>query len=99
MLLYHPPLTDVARERLAMMRDTGDGFLIAQKDLELRGPGELLGTRQTGMWQFRIADLVRDEGLLDRAHEAADALLEKHPERVAPLIARWLGERERYGDV
>jgi len=98
-LLYHPPLTDVARERLAMMRDTGDGFLIAQKDLELRGPGELLGTRQTGMWQFRIADLVRDEGLLDRAHEAADALLEKHPERVAPLIARWLGERERYGDV
>ena len=95
-LMYHPPLTGKARERLAVMRHTGDGFVIARKDLELRGPGEVLGTRQTGEMQFRIADLVRDQGMLDDIRQAADMLLKSHPERVGPLIRRWIGEKTQY---
>jgi len=98
-LLYHAPLSDTARERLAVLRDTRDGFEIARRDLEMRGPGEVLGTRQTGEQAFHIADLVRDQKLLPRIEHAATLLMEKYPERVTPLISRWLGVREHYGEV
>src|SRR5690606_4189339 len=75
-LLYRAPLTDVARERLAVMRATNDGFEISRRDLELRGPGELLGTRQTGLMQMRVADLVRDADLLPKVQQAAELMLE-----------------------
>jgi ATP-dependent DNA helicase RecG len=88
-LLYKPPLGALARERLGVLRETTDGFVVAQKDLDLRGPGEVLGTRQTGVQQLRVADLARDADLLPRVIELSDQLLERHPERVAPLIRRW----------
>ena len=97
--MYHAPLSQQAKARLQVLRDSTDGFLIAQKDLEIRGPGELLGTRQTGLLSFRIADLTRDKALLPRVVKAAAELLERHPERAAPLIRRWLGDGERYGGV
>ena len=95
-LLYHPPLSNNAQSRLGVMRETTDGFVIAQKDLELRGPGEVLGTRQTGALQFRIADLLRDQSLLEEAKAAADILLRQYPESVAPLVRRWVGEKGDY---
>ncbi len=98
-LMYHPPLSETAHTRLATMRETNDGFAIARKDLELRGPGELLGTRQTGDQLFRIADLVRDQKLLPRVEKAAGILLQAFPDRVESIIRRWLGAREHYGDV
>ncbi|MCP3870616.1 MAG: ATP-dependent DNA helicase RecG [Gammaproteobacteria bacterium] len=98
-LMYHPPLSGSARERLGVMRDTRDGFVIARKDLELRGPGEVLGTRQTGEMQFRIADVVRDQQMLDDVRQAAELLLEHHENRVAPLMRRWIGQREQYINV
>ena len=98
-LVYSPPLSMNAKQRLAILRQTGSGFEIAQKDLEMRGPGEVLGTRQTGLMQLRIADLVRDETWLDRVREAAHVLLQRHPGHVKPLIRRWLGHAERYGSV
>ncbi|EPC00773.1 ATP-dependent DNA helicase RecG [Litchfieldella anticariensis FP35 = DSM 16096] len=99
-LLYHPPLSAHSRERLAVMRETTDGFRIAEKDLELRGPGEVLGTRQTGLAQMKIADLERDRDLLDQVSPLAKALLEEAPEASQPLIRRWLGEEAgRYGQV
>ncbi len=98
-LMYHPPLSQLARERLAVMRETNDGFVIARKDLELRGPGEVLGTRQTGMLQLRIADLQRDQELLPSVAEAAQRLLLHYPQQVTPLIQRWLGNRSQYGTV
>ncbi|WP_043531165.1 ATP-dependent DNA helicase RecG [Litchfieldella xinjiangensis] len=99
-LLYHPPLSAHSRERLAVMRETGDGFRIAEKDLELRGPGEVLGTRQTGLAQLKIADLERDRDLLERISALAVALLDEAPEASEPLIRRWLGEEAgRYGQV
>ena len=96
-LMYHGPLSLNAKERLAILRQTSDGFLIAQKDLEMRGPGEVLGTRQTGDMQLRIADLVRDQGLLDEVREAAGMMLEQHPLEADQLITRWLGRRADYG--
>lgn len=98
-LMYHAPLSKLARERLAVMRETNDGFVIARKDLEIRGPGEVLGTRQTGVLQLRIADLQRDQALLPQVARAAEELLKEHPRHVAPLIARWLGDRSQYGTV
>ena len=98
-LMYRGPLSNMARKRLAVLRETGDGFEIARKDLELRGPGEVLGTRQTGMLQFRIADLMRDQALFDKVEVAARHLLEKHPESVKHIIRRWLGHAPRYGEV
>ncbi|HEY4127312.1 MAG TPA: helicase-related protein, partial [Gammaproteobacteria bacterium] len=96
-LLYKPPLGSMARARLAAMRETNDGFEIARKDLELRGPGELLGTRQAGELNLRIADLLRDALLIPEVQRAAVLLLDKHPERVDAIVRRWLGETERYG--
>jgi ATP-dependent DNA helicase RecG len=98
-LLYHAPLSDNARERLACLRETYDGFEIARRDLEMRGPGEVLGTRQTGEQAFHIADLVRDQKLLPQIERAGALMMGKHPERVTPLIRRWLGMREHYGEV
>jgi ATP-dependent DNA helicase RecG len=98
-LLYHPPLGGVAQERLAVMRETGDGFEIARRDLEIRGPGEVLGTRQTGEMQFRIADLVRDQALVPQVQQLADRLISEYPDCVAPLMRRWIGERVRYANV
>lgn len=97
-LMYHAPLSKQGRERLAVMRETTDGFRIAEKDLELRGPGEVLGTRQTGMMQFRIADLQRDADLLPRIHQLA-AELESLPALNESLIQRWLGSGEDYAQV
>ena len=98
-LLYQAPLSDVARDRLAALRETNDGFEIARRDLEMRGPGELLGTRQTGIAAFHIADIVRDRELLPRVQQTAAHLHERHPERVESIIRRWLGRREDYGAV
>ena len=99
LLLYRAPLSSLARERLAVMRDTNDGFEVARRDLELRGPGELLGTRQTGLAQMRVADLLRDADLLPRVQLAAEALLRDWPLHVAPLVGRWVGHAEQYGRV
>ncbi len=99
LLLYRAPLSPLARERLAVMRRTNDGFEVARRDLELRGPGELLGTRQTGLAQMRVADLLRDADLLPRVQVAAEALLHGWPLHVAPLIRRWVGHAEQYGRV
>jgi len=98
-LLYRSPLSPLARARLAAIRDSNDGFVIARRDLELRGAGELLGRRQTGLAQLRIADLVRDADLLDEVRSLATALLESSPQRVAALRSRWIGDREQYGRV
>jgi len=99
LLLYHPPLSQLGRERLAIMRETCDGFVIAEKDLELRGPGEMLGTRQTGLLQFKVADLMRDADLLPSVRDAAQALLEHWPQHVSPLLERWLRHGQQYGQV
>ena len=95
-LLYKPPLGEMARARLETLRETTDGFVIAEKDLELRGPGEVLGTRQTGMLRFRIADLGRDADLLDSVKALAERL-----DRAAAdvVIARWVGNAEQFVDV
>jgi ATP-dependent DNA helicase RecG len=98
-LLYRAPLSQLARERLKVIRETNDGFEIARRDLELRGPGELLGTRQTGLAQLRVADLMRDADLLPRVQETAELLLDSHTDTIAALAARWIGSGERYGRV
>jgi ATP-dependent DNA helicase RecG len=98
-LLYQAPLSQMARERLDTMRQTNDGFVIAEKDLELRGPGELLGTRQTGLAAFRVADLARDAGLLPQVHALADRLLDTDPALADRLIARWIGGAARYASA
>ena len=97
--MYRGPLSRMARKRLAVLRETSDSFEIARKDLELRGPSEVLGTRQTSMLQFRIADLMRDQPLYDKVEAAAQYLLDKHPASVKPIIRRWLGHAPRYGEV
>ncbi|WP_438765440.1 ATP-dependent DNA helicase RecG [Kushneria sp. TE3] len=99
-LLYHPPLSDTSRERLAVLRESNDGFRIAERDLELRGPGEVLGTRQTGLVGMKIADLTRDRDLLEPVRQLTRAMLDQAPESVEPLIRRWLGEAAgQYGQV
>jgi len=99
-LLYQPPLSQNAKERISIMRKTNDGFAIAQKDLDLRGAGEVLGTRQTGLAEFRIAELGRDSDMLDTVSEISDQLLAHAPNSVKGLIRRWIGEeRKDYGGV
>ena len=95
-LLYQPPLGALAKERLQVMRDTNDGFRIAEKDLELRGPGEVLGTRQTGQLSFRIADLSRDAHLLPAVQAVGASMLRDHPDKAERLIGRWIGGAARY---
>ncbi|MEV3835017.1 ATP-dependent DNA helicase RecG [Aeromonas allosaccharophila] len=98
-LLYHAPLSKTAQSRLGVLRETNDGFLIAQRDLELRGPGELLGTRQTGLADLKIADLVRDQPLIPQVQKMARFLIDRHPSHVEPLIRRWLGLRDHYSNA
>jgi len=96
-LMYKPPLGQLAHSRLAVMRESNDGFYVAQRDLELRGPGEMLGTRQTGLPQYRVADLVRDGELMPKVQVTAGALQNEQPERAARIVRRWLGGASRYG--
>jgi ATP-dependent DNA helicase RecG len=98
-LLYKPPLGHIAKERLAVLRNTNDGFVVAQRDLELRGPGELLGTRQTGLPDYRIANLVRDAELMPQVQITAESLRETSEHQTAAIIRRWLGDAGRYGKV
>jgi ATP-dependent DNA helicase RecG len=84
---------------LRVVRETHDGFVIARKDLELRGPGEYLGTRQTGLLQMRVADILRDEALLALVPALADQLLQEDPDAVQAIVQRWLGNRLEYGQV
>lgn len=95
-LMYQPPLSAMARQRLETMRQTNDGFVIAEKDLELRGPGELLGTRQTGLASFRVADLARDAALLPHIQAFGEQLLQQSPELADRIVARWIGGAVRY---
>jgi ATP-dependent DNA helicase RecG len=81
------------------MRETYDGFAIARKDLELRGPGEYLGTRQAGILQMRVANILRDEALLAMVPALAERLLQEDPEAVQAIVQRWLGNRVDYGQV
>jgi ATP-dependent DNA helicase RecG len=99
LMLYGEKVSAIAKQRLSVLRETQDGFVIAEQDLQLRGPGELLGTRQTGLQQFRMADLQRDMGLLPEVQRLAALLLAEHPERVPLLIARWLSQGEKYASV
>jgi ATP-dependent DNA helicase RecG len=99
LLLWHGPLSTHAKERLAVLRRTNDGFAVARRDLELRGPGELLGTRQTGLLQLKVANLMRDAELLPRVQAAADVMLAAHADNIAPLKRRWFGATTRYGKV
>jgi ATP-dependent DNA helicase RecG len=99
LLLYQAPLSLQGKKRLGIMRDSTDGFYIAEQDLALRGPGQVLGTQQTGLMSFRIADLSRDAGLLDPVKSAADLIETAYPSHIAPLVDRWLGDRELYGNV
>ena len=99
MLMYHSPLSELARERLNALRESSDGFEIARRDLELRGPGELLGTRQTGMLTFHIADLIRDQAMLPQVEQTANTMLEEHVANIPPLVRRWLGDTVNYVDV
>lgn len=98
-LLYKHPLSQNGQERLRIMRETNDGFMIAEKDLELRGPGELLGTKQTGDMNFRVAKLERDDHLLNQAHYAAQQMLKDYPDQAEALLQRWLPEAPRYAYV
>jgi len=98
-LLYKPPLGQLARSRLAVLRDTNDGFVVAQRDLELRGPGELLGTRQTGLPEYRIANLVRDAELMPQVQAAAVRISNSDANKAAAIVRRWLGDAGRYGKV
>lgn len=98
-LLYHAPLSPTAQARLGVLRDTNDGFVIAQRDLEIRGPGELLGTRQTGLVSYRIADLSRDSELIPTAQRVAQRLWQQDRKASDALIRRWLGYREIYAQA
>lgn len=93
-LLYQPPLSKTGRKRLDTLRNSTDGFEIAQVDLELRGAGELLGTRQTGEMSLRIADFVRDQHLLPHIQQAAETMMQTDPELPKKLIDRWLRDSE-----
>ncbi|MBV6550333.1 ATP-dependent DNA helicase RecG [Acinetobacter sp. UGAL515B_02] len=98
-LLYKHPLSQNGQERLSILRESNDGFVIAEKDLELRGPGELLGTKQTGDMNFRVAKLERDDHLLTQAHYVAGQMLSDYPEQADALLRRWLPEAPRYAYV
>ena len=98
-LIYQPPLSPHAQQRIHVMRTSNDGFQIAYEDMKIRGPGEMLGTRQTGEMQFRIADLIRDGKELEYVIKAADEILDRHPEIIDKLVQRWLGQAARYAEV
>jgi ATP-dependent DNA helicase RecG len=99
LLMYQAPLSDTARHRLGVLRDSNDGFVIAEKDLELRGPGEVMGTRQTGQMHFKVADLARDSDLLAVVQQIGDEFFTQAPQAVQPLCDRWLGASTEYSEV
>lgn len=99
LLLYQTPLSNNGKKRLTVMRESTDGFYIAEKDLELRGPGQVLGTQQTGLMTFRVADIGRDASLLDSVKAASESITQNHPEIIDPLIRRWIGERIHFVNV
>jgi ATP-dependent DNA helicase RecG len=98
-LMYRQPLGQLAKNRLAVLRDSNDGFVVAQRDLELRGPGELLGTRQTGLPQYRVADLLRDAQLMPGVQQAAESISRSSPPLAAAIVRRWTGDAGQYGKV
>lgn len=98
-LMYNAPLSHTAQQRLGVLRESNDGFVIAQKDLEIRGAGEILGTRQTGLADFKIADLERDATLVEQALEYAKQIIHSQPDKVEKLTTRWLGEKQVYGNA
>ncbi|MFH0255747.1 ATP-dependent DNA helicase RecG [Vibrio rumoiensis] len=95
-LLYHAPLSKTAQKRLGVLRESNDGFVIAQKDLEIRGPGEVLGTKQTGLADFKIADLLRDQYLIPEVQRIARHIHQQYPSNAKAIVQRWLGERSEY---
>ncbi len=99
LLLYQAPLSQAGKQRLAILKESNDGSVIAEKDLELRGPGEVMGTRQTGQIQFKIADLSRDSDLLELIPAAAQLIHRQHPDAIQPLIQRWIGHSRHYAEV
>ena len=99
LLLYQSPLSDTAKQRLGILRDSNDGFLIAEKDLDLRGPGEVMGTRQTGVVRFKVADLARDADLLDNIQQIGEQIFIHSPQAIQPLCDRWLGGSSDYAEV
>lgn len=99
LLMYHPPLSENGLARLKCLRESNDGFVIAERDLQIRGPGELLGTRQTGLPQFRVADLLADQDLLPAVSHAADELISKAPAEAKALIHRWFADKVNLGQV
>ena len=98
-LMYKSPLGEVARERLSIMRDTTDGFEIAQRDLEIRGPGEVLGTRQTGILELRVADLMRDQQLMPNVVAASKLVFDQYPDLIEPLLHRWMKQGLQFAEV
>ena len=98
-LLYHAPLSQTAQKRLGVLRDSNDGFVIAERDLEIRGPGEVLGTKQTGLAEFKIADLTRDKQTLNQVRPIAQQMLKQYPQHIDPLIHRWLGNKSNYAQA
>lgn len=99
LLMYQSPLSDTARQRLGILRDSNDGFVIAEKDLELRGPGDVMGTRQTGQIHFKVADLARDADLLDTIQQVGEQFFTQAPHAIQPLCDRWLGASTDYAEV
>ncbi|MFT5277924.1 MAG: ATP-dependent DNA helicase RecG [Granulosicoccus sp.] len=95
-LMYKSPLSKTATKRLAVLRESNDGFVIAQKDLEIRGPGEFLGTKQTGLADLKIADLLRDAHLIPEVQQHAYLIWKKYPQNAQAIIQRWMGEREHF---
>jgi ATP-dependent DNA helicase RecG len=96
-LMYQNPLSKTANKRLAVLRESNDGFYIAQQDLEIRGPGELLGTKQTGLADLKIADLIRDAELIPQVQNIANHLWEQYPSNAQAIVNRWLGNKEHFG--
>lgn len=98
-LMYQSPLSDMGKHRLGVLRESNDGFAIAEKDLELRGPGDLMGTRQTGQIQLKIANLNRDTDLLEHVQDTATIICNQYPDAIQPIIDRWLGQTTHYSEV
>ena len=98
-LMYKPPLGKISQKRLQALRDSQDGFVISEKDLEIRGPGEVLGTNQTGIADFKVANLMRDRKMIPTVQHYARELLEKYPDIAENLIKRWLNNREIYSNA
>jgi ATP-dependent DNA helicase RecG len=99
LLMYHAPLSQSSRKRLGVMKQTADGFKIAEEDLKIRGPGDVLGTRQTGDISFRIADIVRDEGMLESVQRIADQIRIRDQRCIQPIIDRWILDADRFSNV